>query len=171
MSPDLKERDRDLALWPSPHFLHSLRLLPRGHPRASDKTPLCGWDGEGCLPVQERWCRPGEAQVLVSSSTKLQVSSHSCSGRKSIQERQASPGQWRKLHTVPVTFLESQDCTAGSTARRWRQLQPVPKMSLKQSCCPSCLLWSIMTDSIRKSPASSPTPLPLHSKPSPLTGL
>lgn len=54
-----------------------------------------------------------------------------------------------------------------ATARSSRQLQPIPKMSLKQSCCSSCLLWSIMTDSIRKSPASSPTPLPLRSKPTP----
>lgn len=54
-----------------------------------------------------------------------------------------------------------------ATARSPRQLQPIPKMSLKQSCCPRCLLWSIMTDSSRKCPASSPTPLPLRSKHTP----
>lgn len=80
---------------------------PQRPSRASDRTPLCGWDGEGRRPVPERWGRPREAQVLVSSSAKLQVSSHSCSGLKvqnihkasgetSTAESQASLERWRK---------------------------------------------------------------------------
>lgn len=54
--------------------------------------PHCVGGMGGPLPVQERWCRLREAQVLVSSSTKVQVSSHSCSGLK-VQNIHKSPGK------------------------------------------------------------------------------
>lgn len=128
-----------------------------------------GWGGRG--PVQERWCRPGEAQILVSSSRKLPVSAHSCSGRKvqSVQmlqeERVSQRGEQglnngESLLSEPVIFLEAQDRTAGSHFKKKLQTaaEPVPT-SLKKSYSPRSLLGSVTTNSSRKPPLSSPAPL------------
>lgn len=96
---------------------------------------------------------------------------HPESLRKKECPREASKHLYNgeSLHTETVIFLESQDHAAGSQLKKKFQAaaEVIPKMSLKKAHCPRSLLWSITT-TVRNFPLSSPIPLPLHSKPTPL---
>lgn len=64
LSPDLKERDRDLALWPSPHFLPSLRLRPGAIPGLLTRPHCVGGMGRAACQFRKGGAALGRPKSL-----------------------------------------------------------------------------------------------------------